>query len=219
MAKRTATMLMEGSGHRGAILMRMAGPDIVLFVVGALLFGGAALAIANTEGGLGGDASALGIYNVDYAAKSLEVGTESVADFRNAEATFEVTTLSVGKIVVVVDCNDAANTAVPFTLQVQVEGPNGLKSDPVSGNCAGETSIEIPVSAQPPATTVRGSTTDEAQANLPQSGNETRAVGTWTVTVTGGRSGAPVGIPVGSPGGSITLNAEQWEARLTPVQK
>lgn len=199
--------------------MRMAGPDIVLFVVGALLFGGAAYAIATTDGGLGGNASALGIYNVDYSAKAVEVGEESVADMRTATATFDVNATAVGRVMVTIACSDPANAVVPFSLQVQVEGPNGLKSDPVSGSCSSETVIEVPVSAAPPATSVRGSTPEEAAGNLAPTADASLAVGEWKVTVSGGRSGAPVGVPAGNPSGSITLSLEQWEPRLTPVQR
>lgn len=199
--------------------MRMAGPDIVLFVVGALLFGGAALAIASQDGDLGAPGSALGIYNVDYSAKSLEVGTQDVADFRSATATFDVNATNVGKVLVTIRCSDTANAVVPFNLQILVEGPNGLGSDDVSGNCAGETVVEIPVSSQPPATTAQGSTPEAAREGLPQLPDGLKAVGAWKVTVSGARGGSPVPVPAGNPGGSVVLSVEQWEPRLTPVQR
>lgn len=198
--------------------MRMTGPDIVLFVVGALLFGGATYAIVNLDGGLTGAGSALGSFTATWSAKETEVGSVNVGSVRSAEETFEVETTGVTTVTVVVACNDPVPGPGGFNVQISVAGPNGLTGEG-SGACNGEIAVPIKVDTPPPDLLVRGNTESEARENLPVSQNATRAVGAWTVTVSGGRAGGLPGLPGTDPSGTITLNAETYEARLSPLQK
>lgn len=200
--------------------MRMAGPDVVLFVVGALLFGGATYAIIASDGGLGGT-SAAGVFDVTFAASEVAIDEVAVGSMRAGTADFQVNQTNVGAIIVTIACADQAGAVAPFNLQVQVSGPNGLTGEG-SGACGQDATIEIPVSESPPAIAVPGSTEDEARANLPALDNATRAAGAWSVTVSGGRSAGPASalpVPVGDPSGTITLTASVWEPTFTPVQR
>ena len=197
--------------------MRMAGPDIVLFVVGALLFGGASFAIANTEGGLAGAGSALGIFQVAWSASEEEVGSADVASVRSATETFTIDAQNVASVVVEVSCSDPAPGPAAFTVTVDVTGPNGL-SGSGSGSCSAGVVVPVEIAPAPAPGQVQGATEEEARRNLAPGGNAT-ANGQWTVTVSGGRGGGAVPVPVADPSGTITLSIETYEARLTPIQR
>lgn len=194
--------------------MRMAGPDIVLFVVGALLFGGATYAIVSTDG-LGGSASALGVFQVTYSARTIEIGTIDVASMRSATEDFEVDEPGVTKVVVDVTCTDPLPVA--FSISVAVKGPNGQTGEG-AGSCTVPVEIEFPIATIPADTTVAASTEDEARANLAGPENNT-ANGLWTVTVSGTRGQQPVPIPVADPAGTIALSVEVAQPRFSPVQR
>lgn len=199
--------------------MRMAGPDIVLFVIGALLFGGATYAIVSQPGGLGGAGSALGAFNVAWSPELVELESEPVANLRSGEVAFNVTRTDVSAIVVTLECSDAAPVSpVPFNVQVSVAGPHGLAKEG-SGSCGQPIVIEVPTGFALPTEkgVVAGSTEAEARANLAADGNTT-ATGTWTVTVSGSRGQTPT-LPVGDPSGSVTLAVEVAKATLTPIQR
>lgn len=207
--------------------MRLAGPDIVLFVVGLLLFGGASYAIYE-QGGLAAlqeQTSALGQFTVAFPTSSTEVDTRDVANLRSAEETFDVNASRVSHVFVVVTCTDQqAGTVAPFNLEVQVAGPNGLTGEGI-GTCGTDIPVEVMVADVPDGTTIAAETETEAEEvyhglETEQNGNVTRARGTWTVTVTGARSAGPLPVPeqVPPPSGSITLSIEQWEPRFTAVQ-
>lgn len=199
--------------------MRMAGPDIVLFVIGALLFGGATYAIVSQPGGLGGAGSALGAFNVAWSPELVEVGSEPVANMRAGEVSFDVTRTDVSAVVVTVDCADATPVSpVPFNVQVAIAGPNGLANEG-SGACGQPIVIEVPTGFELPTEdgVVAGRTEAEARANLEERGN-TNATGAWTVTVSGSRGQAPT-LPVGDPSGTVTLEVEVAKATLTPIQR
>src|ERR1051325_8168097 len=86
--------------------MGMAGPDIVLFVVGFLLFAGAGYALV-AQGGLNGDGgSPTNVFSVLYPLSRGEVGKENVADFASVTKTFQVAQTNVSKMVVSIACND-----------------------------------------------------------------------------------------------------------------
>lgn len=197
--------------------MQMAGPDIVLFVVGALLFGSASYAIVQ-DGGFGTSTSALGVFDVSFPTTTTEVGEETVASFRSTTADFDVTQMNVTQAVVTLNCQDTAGAAVPFTLQVQVTGPGGLAADPVSGTCGDSLVVDVPVADAPEPTSVQGSTEDEARENLGEYETAHLAMGTWTVDVSGGRAADPP-VPVGDPGGSIVFEVVQWTPAFAPVQR
>lgn len=200
--------------------MGMAGPDIVLFVVGAVLFGGATYAIVALDGDVG-STSALGVFQVTYGAELTEIGAEDVASLRSATATFDLNLSAPLRAIVTVSCADGPGQigAVPFTLQVAVEGPNGQTGEG-NGQCGEDVLVEVPLGEMPPATSVSGRTEEEARANLPRSDGADAASGTWTVTVTGARaSQQPVGLPVVDPAGTITFSVEEAAAQLAPVQR
>lgn len=200
--------------------MQMAGPDIVLFVVGALLFGGATYAIVSSEGDLGGAGSALGVFTVTYAPSMVEVGSAEAASLRAATAEFDLNETNVLRVLVLVQCTDTGPTldTVPFQLQIRVEGPNGLVGEG-SGSCTQDPAVEIPIATLPASTTAPGATEAEARSGLPPA-TEPTAVGTWTVTVTGSRAQQQaVPLPVVDPAGTITLTAEIAEPSFAPVQR
>lgn len=207
--------------------MRMAGPDVVLFVVGALLFGGASAAIVTSDGGIdaltGGGGSALGVFTVTYGTDVVEGEAQQVADFGSTgPVQFDVNNTRVSKVFVVLSCSDAAVGPAAFQVTVTVEGPNGIATEPQTVAC-GNVEIPVDVTPVPPATNVQGATQAGAEANIPQEANATKAVGTWKVSVSGQRGGVspPGGLPVnpGNPSGSIALDVEIWEPTLAPVQK
>lgn len=199
--------------------MRMTGPDLVLFVVGALLLGGASFAIATMDGGFGDSGSALGIYDVAWEERTVEVGSANVASVRSATETFEVAHSHLAAIVVTVECQDAAGALpVAFQLQVEVEGPDGLTGEG-TGSCAGGSTTTVEVGTRPADGAVSGTTEQEARENLAADGNTTRGSGTWTVTVSGSRGSGAGPVPVGDPAGTITLEAQTYEPRFSPVQR
>lgn len=197
----------------------MAGPDIVLFVVGAVLFGGATYAIVNTEGGLTGAGSALGAFNVAWSSQLVEIGSEPLGTMRSGDATFDVNATDVTSVVVTVECADVtAVSPVPFNVEVALAGPGGLVGDG-SGTCGTPIVVEVPTGFALPTENgvVAGGTETEARANLAQAGDRS-AAGPWTVTISGSRGQAPA-LPVGDPSGTVTLEVEVAAATLTPIQR
>lgn len=202
--------------------MRMAGPDIVLFVVGALLFSGATAAIVTREGGvgaLGAGGSALGIYDVTYSTRTVEGEAAAVASFASHTSEFDVNNTDVSVVTIVIACTDPVPAGSTYALRVEVTAPNNLTVEPQDVQC-GAVEIPVEVTPVPSRTTIQGGTAAEARANLGRDANATKALGTWTVTVTGSRGAAPIGLPGPAvPSGSIALKVETWEPTLTPVQK
>ena len=200
--------------------MRMAGPDIVLFVVGAVLFGGATYAIVSLDGDVG-STSALGVFQVTFTPELVEVGSQGVDSLRSATAEFDVNATYPLKAVVVVECGGgpAQVGAVPFQLQVSVAGPSGQTGEG-SGPCGQNVVVEIPLGTIPPDTNVAGHTEEEARANLRPSENATASAGAWTVTVSGSRGQqTPVAVPVVDPAGTITFSVEEAAPRFSAVQR
>jgi hypothetical protein len=199
--------------------MRMAGPDIVLFVIGAVLFGGATYAIVSLDDEVGGQTSALGVFDVAWSAQTVEIGSENVANMRSATQEFEVTEERILALHVTVACSDPAGTTpIGFSLQVRVEGPNGTTADG-NGPCGSDIVIDIPLGEMPPAMSVAGSTEAQAREN-PAAPATSPGVGTWTVTVSGARAAqTPIPLPAGDPSGSITLTADVATPSFTPVQR
>jgi hypothetical protein len=159
---------------------------------------------------------------VAYDAALVEVDSQTAATLRSATQTFEVTQANVTTVDLNVACTGAGGDIgpIPFQLAVDVQGPNGLVGTG-TGSCGAGVLVQVPVTAMPASTTVPGSTETQARGNLPVDANATAAVGTWTVTITGSRGGAPSPLPVNpsDPGGTIVMNVEQWTARLTPIQR
>lgn len=200
--------------------MRMAGPDIVLFVVGLLLFGGAGYAIITSDGGLSASGSASGIYAVTWSTSEVEVATESVDSFRDASIPFTVSEQNVSRVIFTVDCQDAAGAAVPFQLSVTVTSPDGNTTEPTSAACGDDIVIDIEVAPVPPATNVQGGTEEAARENLHLAEQASAAVGEWTLIITGDRSSAPaLPVPVTEPTGSATMAVETWEPSFAPVPR
>ncbi|HWH08117.1 MAG TPA: hypothetical protein VNX21_02890 [Candidatus Thermoplasmatota archaeon] len=201
--------------------MRFAGPDVILFVVGLLLFGGAGYALVAQGGAdvLGEPGSPTSVYTVTFPLETVEVDSADAPSFQGATATFQVNATNVKTVIVDVQCSDPVPGGT-FRLTVNVEGPNGLAGEPVSGACGAPVQVQVPVAEPPTAATAQGSTAEEAKAGLPASENATAAQGTWTVTVTGSRGGAPIGLPgPGAPGGTILMSVERWEPELSPVTR
>lgn len=196
--------------------MRMAGPDIVLFVVGALLFGGAAYALA-LQGGmaaLSGGAPA-SLYEVTFTGKTIEAGKQAVSDYSSAKATIEVTEANATKVTITIACADPL-PAGTFNLQIRVEAPNGLTVPPTAGACGTNVVIPVEISKLPATLAAVGSNAEEAIRSIPPDTNATRALGTWTITVNGARGPAPA-LPAGNPSGSIVLTVDTWDAAALPA--
>lgn len=202
--------------------MRIAGPDVILFAVGLLLFSGAGYALVQQGGAgvLGQGGSPTGFYDVAFPTSTVAVGEPaSVPTFQGASATFQVNATNVKTVIVDVKCNDPVPGGT-FQLTVTVEGPNNLTTEqPVRGACGSAVQVQVPVAAPPEAATAQGSTEEDAKASLPTDANATAAQGEWKVTVTGSRGGTPLpGIPgPGAPSGSIEMSVERWEPKLSPV--
>lgn len=204
--------------------MRMAGPDIVLFVVGALLFAGATFAIVKTEGGatLGSGGSASGVYTVTYAEKDLFTQGADILDVGSGTASIPVTADNVGTVLVTFDCADPASQVSPFTYEVKATGPSGQTASAKSSCGNGKVTLRVPVAPKPPDTTTSGKSAADAEKNLPPPQNATAAKGTWKITVTGARN-TPAPLPLGGtpaqPAGHVELKAVGWTPKLTPLGK
>lgn len=203
--------------------MRMAGPDIVLFVVGALLFGGALTAIVVTQGpeAFTGTASASGAFTVSYPLAMKELAKKAVSP-SNGKADFDVNGSNVASIHVKLTCSDSV-PGDTFALTLTITGPQGQKATKSASCGAG---VDLPVKVQdPPAnTTVAGSTDEAAKANLPANPNATAGVGKWTVAVTGSRNAGPAGalpVPIAQadPTAQVSFMVETFAAKLDPVAK
>lgn len=205
----------------GAADMKLVGADIVLLVVGVVLFATAGTALV--QGGYlaangGGAASPTGAYNVAYSTSELKLAAQTVADMTSADLATKVTTANVTKAVVRVDCSDSVPAGGPaFTLTVTVTAPNGLKADPVTKPC-GTIEIDVAVAPVPPPGTVQGGTPKEAAKNLGASADAAKAEGDWKVHVAGFR-GTAGALPVVHPSGSMSLSVLVWRATVAAVPK
>lgn len=200
--------------------MRIAGPDIVLFLVGLVLFSGAGYALV-VQGGPGvlGSGSATGVYTVTFPLETVEVDQADVPSYQSAKAEFQVNATNVKRVLVAVACTDTVPGGT-YRLTVSVEGPNGLKSAPTTGACGANLEVEVPVAEPPVSATTQGGSEEEARDALPAHENATAAQGLWTVTVAGNRGGAPLpGLPTGVPSGTLTMSVERWEPELSPVSR
>lgn len=204
--------------------MRMAGPDLVLFVVGLLLFGGASYGIY-LQGGLSAlseQHSALGTFDVAYETSVVAVGSPvAISNMRAGEASFDVEAGNVSKVIVTITCSDSQASALgSFTMEVRVAGPTNVSETTATGACGSDIEIPIDVAPVPAATRVAGDDESDARESLAADANATRAQGEWTVTIAGARSGVPgpLGGQVPPPSGTIALSVEQWEPRFTAVQ-
>lgn len=198
--------------------MGMAGPDIVLFVVGFVLFAGAGYALV-AQGDLGGGGSPTGAYSVLFPLSKVEAGKANVPDFGTSSVTVPVTLTNVSKVTVTFACNDVVPASGTFTVQVNIEPPNGLEKVTKGATCSGKMEFDVPVASVPPPTAVAGRDKNAAAATLGSDANATRAAGDWKISVSGARGGTPVGLPAGNPSGTVTLVASQWAPELTPVVK
>jgi hypothetical protein len=206
--------------------MRMAGPDVVLFIVGALLFGGALTAIIVTEGpeAFAGGSSATGAYTVTYSTASAQVAKTAVADFSAAGSVpAAVNGSNIKSVKVSVECTDSqAGAVAPFSLSVTVKGP-GNQTAKKDGTCGTPIVLDFAINPVPGDTSASGPTQADAAASLPKGANDTAARGTWTVSFTGGRGspagGLPVQPPGTAPGGNVVESLETYTPKLTAISK
>ncbi|HEX2022446.1 MAG TPA: hypothetical protein VHH36_07015 [Candidatus Thermoplasmatota archaeon] len=205
--------------------MRMAGPDVALFIVGLLIFAGAGYALYEQDAfsSAGQQASALGLFNVAYATESVALDPVPVPSMRAGTAAVKVNQTDVSKVTVVVACQDqaAGGAAAAFTVTIDVVGPDNLTGSG-SGACGGTgVAVAIDVAPVPGATSAQGATEPEARAKLAQAPNATRAVGDWTVTISGGRAGTGGVLPQDptAPAGTVTFTLDVWTPKFSPVQK
>lgn len=192
--------------------MRVAGPDILLFAVGLLLFSGASYALVVT-GGLGG--SATGVYDVTYPVASTDLDPQPIANYASATATFTVNQSGVSKVTIKIACTDPVPAGGTFQLQIQVEPPaaSGLTVEPLARNCGGVIEIPVEVADPPESGTVQAASPEEALEKASTAdANATKAMGDWKVTVNGRRGPGqiPVGVPAGNPAGSIAMTIGSW---------
>lgn len=203
--------------------MRMAAPDVVLFIVGALLFSGASYAIVQ-QGGLEAlrqETSALGVFEVAFQRDQHEVGAAEVDNMLSANPSFELNNTDVYEVLVTVACSPGQSGQIAQTsLSITVAGPNGLAGE-ASGACGPEIAIPVNVTAVPADTSVGATTEAEARAAVPVDANSTRAVGTWTVTIAGEQSAGgqvPLPQPVQPPTGAVSITVKAWHPAFTAVQ-
>lgn len=216
---------MKGLGHARAFPMKMAAPDVVLFIVGALLFGGASAAIVTSGGGLDaltGGGSPSGAYRVAYHTDAHDSDPVAVPSFTSASGEFEVNNTDIFRFTLLVDCTDPANNpAVPYRLTITLTPPAGsnLTAEPVTASCAPGIEVPVEVAAVPSETTVQGRTEQEARENIPRDANSTKAQGTWAWSITGARGAIPGALPAPAPGGAVSSRVEGWHPEFTPVPK
>lgn len=203
--------------------MRIAGPDVILFVVGLLLFAGASYAIYQ-EGGFSAQTSPLGVFTFAHATADERATDIDVDSYQSGSATFVLNQTDVSKVTVVVACTPATQAPATYEISVTVTPPPGsnLTEATGSGQCGADIAIEIPVTNVPTNGTVEGTTLEEAQANY-RAANATLAQGEWEVAWSGSYAtpaGPPIPnpIPVPPPGGSIGVDVERWTTTFTPVQ-
>lgn len=200
--------------------MRIIVADVVILVVGLLLFASAGTALY-VRGDLStATTSPIGLYNVVVSESTKEIDTQSVSSMQSASPRFRVGDGNVTVVLVEVTCTDnQVGAASPFTYGVTVTGPQNLRGSSGPGRpCSGIQRIEVPVAAAPSTTSAQGGSPGEAEQSLMSSANRTRAQGDWTVTISGSRSNAGP-LPVPAPQGSVTLSVTQWRAALTPVSR
>lgn len=195
----------------------------MLFVLGLLLITGSGVGLYSTGGfrTVTQAGSALGLFNVTFATSTVDGGTKTVPSYSSGSQTFDVKQTNITKATFVLQCTDPAGGTPAYQITVSVAGPNGLKSDPKTVTCSSSAPVEVTVTGKPANGAVQGSTEDQARANLENDPNATKAVGTWTVSYSGARQTLPIPPAVGqvTPSGSIKLNLDQWQPKLTPESK
>lgn len=199
--------------------MRMAGPDVVLFFAGLLLFSGSAYGLWVTGGLSGGGTSPFNAFTLDWASSE---ETQSLATFETVPEqafTLEWNETGATQIVFTISCSLAQPVpGVTVTMDVELTTPNGT-AEPVSGTCG--TPLEIPFvfdEAPENGGTVQAPDADSAQrdaaASLGRAG-----VGTYSGVVRfTSQNAIPVPVPVQVDySGEIAAVVTTWSATATPL--
>lgn len=203
--------------------MRMFGPDLVLFVVGALMLGGATygLIVTPPAGSAGGDSN-LGLYKVSWKEATNESdGGRFTEGGAAIDATTNVTGTNLGKIIFSLDCKDPspAASAQPFRYSFEVHMvPEGVtKPEAQTGIACGKvTEIEVPIQAKPADTQISSGTLERAKTDAANLGNATGS-GDYHFKLSGARGQS---IPVGALAGAnvaITVKVVSYTPDVTAV--
>lgn len=201
--------------------MKLILADVGLLLVGFLLLGSAGTALylrGDLSTSNATSSSPTGIYNVEFTTATEGLGSQDVPDMTSDAVTFDVESQNVTSAFVVVSCSNPAS-ASPYTVTVEVTGPSGIRAPAKSGTCGQDIRVDVPVTAVPPATTAQGDSPEAARDDIPPSENATKAVGEWTVKITGRRDTVPIDVPAARPTGTVSLSVVQWSPRLTPLAK
>lgn len=171
--------------------MRMVGPDFALFIVGALLFGGATYGLIVTQS----DDSSGTQYDVKWATQELAASPQTFTEPTPVDVTGDATNVTnIAKVAFTVTCNDAnsARQTAPYTLTVTFPAlPAGVaKPEDARVPCNGQAQ-EIVVFSGNATPKDRQVAAGSAEAALrdPTLENSTAGRGEYQAQVTGARGG------------------------------
>jgi hypothetical protein len=194
--------------------MRFAGPDVVLFIVGALLLSGSVYGIY-AIGGLEGGGGA-GAYQVEWSESTSETIVASFNGDDSVPFAFDVNATSALLVTVTVDCAHAAALPgqIAAGITVTVEGPAG--SGEGSGTCGSPVTVEIPIAEKPAEMVLEGDSQRDAERRaLARLGGE--AVGEWTGSVTFSTAGGGLGGTVTPHSGDVNVALTKAVPKASPV--
>lgn len=197
--------------------MRFAGPDVVLFIAGALLFSGSVYGLIQLDGHEG---SATGAFKIAWSEATEEVPVGSFDTEPAFPYAFTVNGTGVGNVLVTVICSQSPAAAGPVTTSVSVDlaGPNG-QGGQQSGTCDGQAiTIEIPTGNVTEGATVQAGTASEAEAAALADFVGTSAVGAWSGNVTFTQQGNGLPVPqVVTWSGDVTATLTRFAPRATAI--
>ncbi len=185
--------------------MRLAGADVVLFIVGAVLFTGSVYGLAR-EGAFGGGATSVyGLFNVGYASAEETLDATTFDTQPTVDVAFEVNGTGVQSVTLRIECAHATNIGpASTTISVDVAGPNGLAGSG-SGACGGAFDVPVEVFPAPKGGTIEAANEAEARARASARLNA-NATGDWTATLS-----------FSSQASAIPVTPIQWSGSVTPV--
>lgn len=204
--------------------MRMVGPDIVLFVVGALLFSGATYGLVQYSGGA--EDSNLGLYLVTWQQGESTADVGRYAEGQAAQMFMaNVTGTNLVKLIFTFQCADpsAAKGANPFRYSVTFgDLPEGLaKPDDVSTQaCDSSVEREVVINTTAPAEQqIQSADGETAKADAAKLGNATGS-GEYHLTVNGARTQAvpgPIGGTAGGASVTVTVRVVSYQSNVAAI--
>lgn len=198
--------------------MRIAGPDVVLFVIGLLLFSGSVYGLVAT-GAFEGDTSALGAYSLSWSEETEETTLTEFATENSAPFNFTINENGVLAVTVVVACQHAATTppGVTTSVDVTLTGPNGLNGTG-AGECGSPVTIDIPVDELPASGSAHADSPEAAVAEVTADVGKD-ALGEWSGEATFASSGSGTAVPgLVEWSGDVTLELTKAKGAATPME-